>query len=92
MTTIKLNHNYFVEVDENNFTLKSEYVGKKTNKTVTKIHGYYPRLEIALKDYIKLALLDENDAETIALHELLSKVKAVCDETIAVIMGGTNEK
>lgn len=85
MTTIKLNHNFFIEVDENNFTLKSEHMSKKTNKTVTKIHGYYPRFEIALKDYIKLALLTENDAETIELYELLSKVKAVCDETIAAI-------
>lgn len=82
---IKLKYDYFIEVDEYNFTLKSKRIGKKTNKETFKTHGYYPRLESALKGYIKHATLDINDGYVLELQELLEKIKTVCDETIATI-------
>ena len=79
---IKLKYDFFIEVDEKNFTLKSEYTNKKTNEKATRTHGYYSTLDNAIKNYIKLAVLDANDGHTVELNELLEKIKAVCDETI----------
>ena len=83
--TIKLRHNFFIEVDERNFTLKSEYINKKTEDKAIRTHGYFPSLESAIKDYIKLAVLDANDGHTVELNDLLEKIKAVCEETIQAI-------
>jgi hypothetical protein len=88
MTIIKLKHDFFIEVEDKNFTLKSEHPNKKTGKMATKTHGYFSTFECAIKNYIKLAALEENDGETIELHELLAKIKAVCDETIEVLKHG----
>ena len=85
MLTIKLKHNYFIEIDEKNFTLKSEYFSEKKKQTQIRTHGYYPSLESALKSYIKLATLDVNDGQTIELQELLKKIQTVCNETIEEI-------
>lgn len=82
---IKLKHNFFIDVDEKNFTLKSEYTNKKTGKKTTRTHGYYGSLECAVKNYIRLATLDANDGETIELNDLLEKLKVVCEETIQTI-------
>ena len=82
---IKLDHGYFIEVDENNFTLKSKHISKKKNKEVIKIHGYYSKLENAIKNYIKLATLDITGEQIVELQELLERYKAVCDETIRLI-------
>ena len=82
---IKLKHNFFVEVDEKNFTLKSEYTNKKTKEKATRTHGYYSSLGSALKNYIKLATLDVNDGQVIELQEVLEQIKIVCNETIETI-------
>ena len=84
MTIIKLKHDFFIEVEEKNYTLKKAVVNKK-GKLTTKTHGYFSSFECAIKNYIKLAALEENDNEVIKLHELLEKIKAVCDETIEVL-------
>lgn len=91
MTTIKLNQGFFIEVDDRNFTLKSEYINKKTKGKAIRTHGYFPSLESCTKNYIKLATLDANDGETIELHELLEKIKAVCEKTVEVLKGGVQE-
>ena len=83
--TIKLKHNYYIDVDEKNFTLRSEYISQKTKKKETRTHGYYSSLESALKNYIKLATLDVNDGQIIELQELLEQIKIVCEETIGTI-------
>lgn len=83
--TIKLKYNFFIEVDEKNFTLKSEYTNKKTKGKATRTHGYFSSFESAIKKYINLAVLDVNDGHTIELNELLEKIKTVCEETIQTI-------
>ena len=82
---INLKHNFYIEVDERNYTLKSTYTNKKTKETATRTHGYYGSLESAIINYIKLATLDVNDRNTIELFEYVEQVKAVCRETIDVI-------
>lgn len=82
---INLKHNYFIEVDEKNFTLCSEYISKKKNEKRTRTHGYYSSLESALKNYIRLATLDVNDGQVIELQEVLEQIKIVCNETIETI-------
>lgn len=84
MTIIKLKHDFFIEVEDKNFTLKRAVVNKK-GILVAKTHGYFSTFESAIKNYIKLATLDATDGETIELHELLDEVKAVCAETIAAL-------
>lgn len=84
MTIIKLKHDFFIEVEEKNFTLKRACVNKK-GILVEKPHGYFSTFECAIKNYIKLAALEENDGEVIELHELVEKIKSVCDETVEVL-------
>lgn len=88
MITIKLKHNFFIEVEEKNFTLKSEYISEKTKEIAIKTHGYFSTFESCIKNYIKLATLAANDGETIELNELLGKIKAVCEQTIEVLKNG----
>ena len=83
--TIKLKHDYFIEVDERNFTLKSEYLNKKTKEKATRTHGYYSSIEGAIKKYIILAGFGIDDTHTVELNDILQKIKVVCDETIQTI-------
>ena len=83
MLKIKLRYNYFIEIDDKNFTLKSEHFG--TKKTMIRTHGYYPSIEVAIRNYIKLATLDVNDGQAMELQELLKKIQEVCNETVEVI-------
>lgn len=87
MIIIKLKHGFFIECEEKNYTLKSEYTNEKGNQA-TKTHGYFSTFPAVITLYIKLAALDANDGETIELHELLDKIKAVFDETIEVLKHG----
>ena len=82
---IKLKHDYFIEVDERNFTLKSEYLNKKTNAKATRTHGYYSSLESAIKTYINLVTFDAEDTHAVELNDILEKIKVVCEETIQTI-------
>lgn len=82
---IKLKNNFFIDVDDRNFTLKSEYTNQKTNEPAIKTYGYYPSLESAIKNYIMLAALDVNDGKTIELVEYVETIKNVCKETIEVM-------
>lgn len=36
---IQLKHNYFIEVDDMNLTLKSEYINQKTKEPAIRTHG-----------------------------------------------------
>lgn len=82
MTIIKLKHDFFIEVEDKNFTLKRAVANKK-GILVAKTHGYFSTFESAIKNYIKLATLDATNDETIELHDILTQIKAVCAETIA---------
>ena len=88
--TIKLKHNYFIEVDDKNFTLKSDYINQKTKEPAIKTHGYFSTFKRCLKEYIKLAILDTN--EVIELHELYIKIKELCEETIGVMVNESERK
>ena len=88
--TIKLKHNYFIDVDDMNLTLKSEYINQKTKEPAIKTHGYFMTLKNCLKHYIKLAILDTN--EVIELHELYTKIKELCEETIGVMVNESERK
>ena len=87
---IKLKHNYFIEVDDKNFTLKSDYINQKTKEPAIKTHGYFSTFKRCLKEYIKSAILDTN--EVIELHELYTKIKELCEETIGVIANESERK
>jgi hypothetical protein len=88
---INLKHNFYIEVDERNYTLKRTYTNKKTGETATRTHGYYGSLESAIGNYIKFAALDVNDRYTMELFEYVEQVKAVCRETIEVLTKGGAE-
>ena len=87
---IKLKYNYFIDVDDMNLTLKSEYINQKTKEPAIKTHGYFMTLKNCLKHYIKLAILDTN--EVIELHELYIKIKELCEETIGVMVNESERK
>lgn len=91
MTIIQLKHDFFIEVEEKNYTLKKAVVNKKGILT-TKTHGYFSSFECAIENYIKLAALEENENEIIKLHKLLGKIKTVCAETIEEMKVQCNEQ
>lgn len=81
---IVLLNDWFIEVDEKNYTLKQKCTNKKTGEPVEKIHGYYSTLDGVMKAYFKLGAIEVND-RVVTLQECVDVVKKVCDETIEKI-------
>lgn len=79
---IILPYNFSIDVDEKNYTLKQTYPNKKTGEPESKTHGYYTSLDGAIKQYIKVAAVDEVGDCAITMNEFVQTIKKICDETI----------
>lgn len=68
--------NYFIEVDDRNFTLKVDTgrLNKKGEPIVNDI-GYYSTVDAAVNKVIQLKVLNENDELT--LKEYIEKLREV---------------
>ena len=84
MLTVTLCGDFFVEVDEKNFTLKEKYMKKKTDEPAEKIHGYYSTLDGAMRAYFKLCLIKGIEG-VVSVQESFEAVRRVCEETIETI-------
>lgn len=63
---IKLLNNYLIEIEPLNYILKQSYTAKN-GKEVEKVHGYFPNLADAVKEFLKLNQLDE--AKTLIIND-----------------------
>lgn len=72
-TRIKINDEYFVELDSYNFILKKKYFSKELNEELETILGYFPSLNNAL-NWLKREKIVETNKE-ISLDEYISKLK-----------------
>lgn len=68
--------NYFIEVDDRNFTLKNDTgrLNKRGEPIVNDI-GYYSTVDAAVNKVIQLKVLNENDELT--LKEYIEKLREV---------------
>ncbi len=88
MKRIDIGKGYFIDVDEGNFTLKSNIKesisedGKKQESCTT--HGYYGTLEAAIKSLVKLKMIDKiNGVVTLPeLREIILEIHKEIDEII----------
>ena len=88
MTTIKLIHGYFVEVDSMNYTLKQSYITKGKDgigKEAIKTHGYFSKLEHAVERVITLLQLDKMDDLTLQFHDYVEMVKKSNKESVQAL-------
>ncbi|WP_321024593.1 hypothetical protein [Eisenbergiella porci] len=75
---IQLKNNYFIETDPLNFTLKQSYVGFSKSgeeKESSRVIGYYPSMEMALKRFLDLMRCHEKEDITISVEEYINELK-----------------
>lgn len=72
-TTIKINDEYFLELDSYNFILKKKYFSEELNKELDTILGYFPSVALAL-EWLKKDKIN-NLSKEISLDEYISKLK-----------------
>lgn len=72
-TTIKIDDEYFLELDSYNFILKRKYFSEELNKELDTILGYFPSVALAL-EWLKKDKIN-NLSKEISLDEYISKLK-----------------
>lgn len=77
MVKIELLNGYFIEQEPLNYTLKQSFTGEKkdgTPKESVRTIGYFGDLEGAIKRFLKLNQLDENDGLSVDLQEYVNLI------------------
>lgn len=80
MTTIELKNGYYIEIDERNYTLRQRFTGKTKSgeeKESIRTHGYYGKIEQAIRRYIELCQMDVMDGERLSLEEYVKNIDQV---------------
>lgn len=72
-TTIKIDDEYFLELDSYNFILKKKYFSEELNKELDTILGYFPSVALALECLKKDKI--NNLSKEISLDKYISKLK-----------------
>lgn len=98
MVRIELLNGYFIDQEPLNYTLKQKFEGRtkddKPKESVRTI-GYFGDLESAIKRFLKLNQLDENDGLSVDMKNHVNSIVAANDKACAEIMklwGIQNEK
>ena len=89
MVKIELLNGYFIEQEPLNYTLKQSFTGEKkdgTPKESVKTIGYFGDLEGAIKRFLKLNQLDENDGLSVDMKNYVDSIVAANDKACAEIM------
>lgn len=89
MVRINLTNGYFIEQEPLNYTLKQSFKGEKkdgTPKESVRTIGYFGDLEGAIKRYLKLNYLEENDGATFYMMNYVDSIAAANDKACAEIM------
>ena len=84
LNTIKIDDNFLIEVDVNNWTLKYQDVGEYNEKTgknkIVSDHWYFPNLKLCLKKYLDQSLRHNDSINSIL--ESIDKLEKNIDEQI----------
>lgn len=89
MVIINLTNGYFIEQEPLNYTLKQRFKGEKkdgTPKESVRTIGYFGDLEGAIKRFLKLNQLDENDGLSVDMKNYVDSIVAANNKACAEIM------
>ena len=78
MVTIKLQNDYFIEIDELNATLKQKFTGKTKDgaaKESVRTIGYFNKPVDAIERFVVLNRLDKMDGGVLSLDEYVNALK-----------------
>lgn len=92
MGVIELLDGFYIEVDPLNYTLKQRYSGSTRDggeRAGTRIHGYFPKLESALKRFCELERLEEIKGRRISLYEYTGAIVRA-DKKVMEFLAGLN--
>lgn len=84
MLRINLNHGYYVEIDNLNYTLKQDYVSEKTNKPANRTVGYFGNMEHLMYKYLEQCQIAYSSHEGM---EMIEYVKMVEESNKAAVSG-----
>ena len=89
MVRINLTNGYFIEQEPLNYTLKQSFQGEKkdgTPKESVRTIGYFGDLEGAIKRYLKLNQLDENDGVSVDMRNYVECIEKANNKACAEIL------
>ena len=92
MGVVELQDGYYIEIDQLNYTLKQKYSGSTRTgeeREGTRIHGYFPKLESALKRFCELERLEEIKGRRISLYEYTGAIVRA-DKKVMEFLAGLN--
>ena len=84
-----LTEDYFIDVDQMNFTLKKKCKGTRKGEEceVEKTCGYFKNLDGALEKFLKLMRIDGKEDVTIPVEEYLKEIREL-DEKNRLFLEG----
>lgn len=94
MGVVELLDGYYIEIDPLNYTLKQKYSGSTRTggeREGTRIHGYFPKLESALKRFCELERLEEIAGRSVSLQEYTEAI-VKADKKVMEFLAGLSLK
>lgn len=86
---ITLINGYFIDIDEMNYTLRQEFVGKDKNgnsKVSVRTVGYYGKLEHAIEGFVKRNQIGEFGKKSVSLKEYVKIIEDINKKAVNDIM------
>lgn len=90
MGVVELLDGYYIEIDPLNYTLKQKYSGSTRTgeeREGTRIHGYFPKLESALKRFCELERLEEITGRRVSMREYTEAIVKADKKVIEFLAG-----
>jgi len=78
MGKIVIDNEYYIHVDDSSYNLCKKYVNKK-GKNSEKIIGYFGSMSSALRKYVEIKALP-NDDETIGIKEYFNRIEKFTEQ------------
>ena len=88
MSIVKLNHGYYIEIDQLNYTLRQQYIGQKRSgeeKEAVRTYGYYGDIQVALRRYLELVQIDKLSNGAYTIDEYINIIGKSNKEALAGI-------
>lgn len=78
MSTITLNHGYYIEIDPLNYTLKQKFAGTTKNgeaKESSRLIGYYGNIRLAMERYLEMVQIDSLGEGEYTIEQYIEKIE-----------------
>jgi hypothetical protein len=85
---ITLINGYYIDVDDLNYTLKQEYVGKDkdgNSKVSTRVIGYYGKLEHAVDSFLKRNQTSVLGQKSVSMKEYVKSIEQINKDAVRAI-------